>query len=230
MKKDKSAKKAPGDFKTNPFKPLKGFTPKAASAAGKPAVKKRSATPAPLPAAEDESALFLRAVAGARKLHRAEGPRVVSTGQRPAERSDVGEAQEDRQLFLDALKNMRAPTREVPQDRSDEEVPEYHASTSRLRQLKRGTIRIQGELDLHGYYRETALAALEHFIADAYRGGQKAVLVITGKGINSPEGPILQGAVAEWLRGKGRGMVAEFAPAPRDRGGRGAFVVFLRSR
>jgi len=54
------------------------------------------------------------------------------------------------------------------------------------------------------------------------------VLVITGKGINSPEGPVLQGAVAGWLRQQGKGMVAEFSPAPRDKGGSGAFVVFLK--
>ncbi|HWR73104.1 MAG TPA: DNA mismatch repair protein MutS, partial [Nitrospirota bacterium] len=33
-----------------------------------------------------------------------------------------------------------------------------------------------------------------------------------------------------WLREQGKGMVAEFAPAPRDKGGSGAFVVFLRRR
>ena len=56
------------------------------------------------------------------------------------------------------------------------------------------------------------------------------MLVITGKGINSAEGPVLQGAVADWLREKGRGLVAEFAPAPRDKGGSGAFVVFLKNK
>jgi DNA-nicking Smr family endonuclease len=56
------------------------------------------------------------------------------------------------------------------------------------------------------------------------------VLVITGKGINSPEGPVLQRVVAEWLRKEGKGTVAEFAPAPREMGGSGAFVVFLRKQ
>ena len=98
-----------------------------------------------------------------------------------------------------------------------------------MRQLKRGTIKITEELDLHGFMKDEALVRLDHFIASAFGRGQKAVLVITGKGINSPEGPVLQGAVAAWLREKGKGLVAEFAPAPRDRGGSGAFVVFLRS-
>ena len=99
-----------------------------------------------------------------------------------------------------------------------------------MRQLKRGTIRISGELDLHGFLKDDALRRLEHFIASAYARGLQAVLVITGKGLNSPDGPVLPGAVAAWLREQGKGMVAEFLPAPRDRGGSGAIVVFLKKR
>jgi DNA-nicking Smr family endonuclease len=35
--------------------------------------------------------------------------------------------------------------------------------------------------------------------------------------------------VAAWLREQGRGMVVEIAPAPRDKGGSGAVVVFLKA-
>ena len=97
-----------------------------------------------------------------------------------------------------------------------------------MRLLKRGTIRISRELDLHGFHRDEALQQLRSFIVDAYNQGLKAVLVITGKGVNSPEGPVLQGAVDAWLRKEGCGMVAEFSKAPRERGGKGAFVVFLK--
>lgn len=99
-----------------------------------------------------------------------------------------------------------------------------------MRQLKRGTIRISQELDLHGFLKDEALVRLEQFVTATCSGGQQAVLVITGKGINSPEGPVLQGAVAEWLRKKGKGLVAEFSPAPRELGGSGAFVVFLKNK
>jgi DNA-nicking Smr family endonuclease len=57
---------------------------------------------------------------------------------------------------------------------------------------------------------------------------QAAVLVITGKGNNSTGEPVLQQAVAAWLRDAGRELVLEIAPAPREMGGSGAFVVFLR--
>jgi DNA-nicking Smr family endonuclease len=36
--------------------------------------------------------------------------------------------------------------------------------------------------------------------------------------------------VAEWLRKKGKGLVAEFSAAPRELGGSGAFVVFLKKK
>jgi DNA-nicking Smr family endonuclease len=115
---------------------------------------------------------------------------------------------------------------EKDQERDD---PAPRSASRRMKQLKRGTISIGEELDLHGCLREEALARLEQFIAGAYRRGQKAVLVITGKGINSAEGPVLQGAVADWLKAKGKGIVAEYTPAPRDKGGSGAFVVFLKN-
>ena len=96
--------------------------------------------------------------------------------------------------------------------------------------MKRGTIRISRELDLHGFLKHEALIRLKQFVDAASSGGHEAVLVITGKGINSPEGPVLQGAVKEWLGKEGKTLVAEFSPAPRALGGSGAFVVFLRKK
>jgi DNA-nicking Smr family endonuclease len=127
------------------------------------------------------------------------------------------------------MQKIGATLKAGPKDRDqDEEAP--RSASGRMKQLKRSAISISEELDLHGYLRDEALARLEQFLAGAYHRGRKAVLVITGKGINSPEGPVLQGAVAEWLRSKGKGIVAEYAPAPRDKGGSGAFVVFLKNR
>ena len=118
----------------------------------------------------------------------------------------------------------------MPEKTQEDELPRHQPPSNRMRQLKRGAIRIQQELDLHGLIKDEALGSLERFIMDAYNRGRQAVLVITGKGINSPEGPVLQGAVSRWLGERGKGMIAEFAPAPREMGGSGAFVVFLKSR
>ena len=101
-------------------------------------------------------------------------------------------------------------------------------SGNRLKQLKRGVITVDHQLDLHGLTRDEALAALPRFLRSARLKGQIAALVITGKGLNSPGEPVLQQAIAAWLRDTGRELVIEYAPAPREMGGSGAFIVFLR--
>jgi DNA-nicking Smr family endonuclease len=101
-------------------------------------------------------------------------------------------------------------------------------SGNRIKQLKRGIITVDHQLDLHGLTRDEALAELPRFLRSARQMKQVAALVITGKGNNSPLEPVLQQAVGAWLRDAGRDLVVEFAPAPREMGGSGAFVVFLR--
>ncbi len=169
----------------------------------------------------------MRAIAGARAIHpepetRAEANKIGTTT------AACGEDRDEQQLFLLAMQKIGTKLREPQPDDDVEEAPRRFTS-GRMKQLKRGVIRIREELDLHGHIRDEALVKLEHFIASAYSRGRKAVLVITGKGINSPDGPVLQGAVAAWLREKGKGIVVEFAAAPRDMGGSGAFVVFLKA-
>jgi DNA-nicking Smr family endonuclease len=208
-------------FQNSPFKTLKGVIGKTA----------------PLPAAthkaashedhEDDEGLFLRSVSGVTRI-------TVDGDQEPGQQTApaVAEKRVDDEvsgqaLFLQAVGMIgTAVSRDEPPD-PDEEAP-TRSPSSRMRQLKRGTIRISEELDLHGFLKEEALRRLGHFVADAYARGLQAVLVITGKGLNSPEGPVLPGAVATWLREQGKGMVAEFFPAPRNKGGSGAYVVFLK--
>jgi DNA-nicking Smr family endonuclease len=60
-----------------------------------------------------------------------------------------------------------------------------------------------------------ALMALPLFLRNARVHGEKALLVITGNGNNSPAEPVLQQAVAAWLREAGKNMVVKFDSAPR---------------
>jgi len=228
MKKKKlklSEQAPPAEFKNNPFKSLKGVAAKLEPSQKKPALVREEK----ILRVEDDAALFLRAMEGARKIENADEPRVVARRKQPPLKTADAGHQEDEALFLQAMQKMGANFRDAVPEPEPEE-PEHRSQTSRMRQLKRGTIRISQELDLHGYLKDEALTRLEHFVVDAFDLGQSAVLVITGKGINSPEGPVLQGAAAAWLREKGKGMVVEFAPAPRDKGGSGAFVVFLKKK
>ena len=225
MKKRKPSEQPQADFKNTPFKSLKGFAPST------PLPSKKSAPPQVRKKIDgnddDDTSLFLRAAEGAKRFGPAPDSPAVTAGQIPEK--TVVRAPEESQLFLAAMKKIGTAFHETSPEQEPEEAGQ-RSPASRMRQLKRGTVRISQELDLHGFLKDEALARLEQFVADARSRGQLAVLVITGKGINSPEGPVLQGAVSAWLRNKGKGLIAEFSSAPRELGGSGAFVVFLKKQ
>jgi DNA-nicking Smr family endonuclease len=222
-RKSRKQEQGPGAFQNSPFEVLKGV------------IKKPSLAPAAAPKAaphedhEDEEALFLRSVSGATRVAADEdrGPEQQTPPE--ARETHIDDEVNGQELFLQALGTIGTTGfRDEPADR-EEDAP-VRTSSSRMRQLKRGTIRIGEELDLHGFLKDEAIRRLEHFIESSVARGLQAVLVIAGKGTNSPEGPVLPGAVDAWLRERGKGKVAEFHLAPRDKGGSGAYVVFLKKR
>lgn len=184
--------------------------------------------PAPVPAADDDLALFLREMSDVRRVgtpRPAKG--VAQAGAREPHPLVRKLEEEESRLFLEAFNDIDVRFEEEPDDEAESLQP---SAAGRMKRLKRGEIRIDLELDLHGLTREEALDSLAAFITSAWKRGQQAVLVITGKGLNSPGEPVLQGAVAAWLRESCKGMVAEFSPAPGRMGGSGAYVVFLKEK
>jgi DNA-nicking Smr family endonuclease len=226
MKKSKLPDQTKPDFKNKPFKNLKGLVPSTTLPVKKVStynVRKKAHG-----SDEDDASLFLRAAEGTKKFGNEADEHYGPVARQGPKKTTV-HAPEDSRLFLTAMQKIGTNFRDTLPERELEEV-DRRTPTSRMRQMKRGTIRISRELDLHGFLRHEALMRLEQFVSATYSGGHQAVLVITGKGINSPEGPVLQGAVEEWLGKKGRALVAEFSPAPRALGGSGAFVVFLKKK
>lgn len=227
MKKSNPPNQPKTDFKNKPFKSLKDLVP------AKTAHEKKRSSSGVYTKNQghddgDDVALFMQAAEGAKRLGQdADTYDISAAGKCPNKTGIL--SPNDSQLFLAAMKKFGASFRDTFPERELEDA-DRRTSTSRMRQLKRGTIRISQELDLHGFLRDESLLRLERFITDACNRGQQAVLVITGKGINSPEGPVLRGAVADWLGKKGKTLVAEFAPAPHALGGSGAFVVFLKKK
>ena len=98
-----------------------------------------------------------------------------------------------------------------------------------LRRLRRGQYAIDGKLDLHGLGADEARHAVEAFVKKRARDGDKAVLIVHGKGSHSPRGnAVLRGEIAAWLsQGRSARHVAAFATAPDDHGGTGAVLVLL---
>ncbi|HXE95010.1 MAG TPA: Smr/MutS family protein [Dongiaceae bacterium] len=215
----------PKEFHAAPFGALKGV----AVSETEP-VKPPKLTPQKTPeSADDGLDLFLHAVADVRPFL-SSGKKPVQAGSHPLQKTAQKEREElvvvEEGAFLEEIGRLKLDTKF--KDSVPDEGELQPLTGNRLRQVKRGIVSIDYQLDLHGLTREEALEALPRFLHAAQKKGQKAVLVITGKGNNSPEEPVLNQAVASWLRNAGRAMVLEFAPAPREMGGSGAYVVFLR--
>lgn len=104
-----------------------------------------------------------------------------------------------------------------------------------FQRMKRGKLRIEGRLDLHGMTLDQAQPALTGFILDAQASGKRLVLIITGKGrgnggLSTREGA-LKRQVPHWLRmGALAGIVMQVNPAHQSHGGSGAYYVYLRRR
>jgi len=102
--------------------------------------------------------------------------------------------------------------------------------------LKRGKLRPEGRIDLHGMTLDRAHPALQGFIMDAHRRGKRLVLVITGKGKRRDEGgpiPVRDGVlrhqVPQWLSMPPlNALVLQVAQAHVSHGGGGAYYVYLR--
>jgi DNA-nicking Smr family endonuclease len=224
MKKNKSPEPSSNNFRNKPFQTLKNFVPQPGPAEKKTVVRQKTVSSQ----SEHDVELFLQAMAGTNKIDQTQEEVVISSRHKKPQ-DTVAVTTEDAMLFLQAVGKPGMIFRSKTSDTYSEEN-KTRSSSGRMRQLKRGTIRITQELDLHGYLKDEALKRLEYFITAAFAQGAKAALVITGKGINSPDGPVLQGAIAAWLRDKGKDLVAEFCAAPRTMGGSGAFVVFLKKK
>ena len=98
-----------------------------------------------------------------------------------------------------------------------------------LDRLKRGQIRPEARLDLHGLTQENAHRELVSFIVEAQASGKRSVIVITGRGRLSEGGGVLRNQTPNWLNAPAlRARIIAFATAqPRD-GGTGALYVLLR--
>jgi DNA-nicking Smr family endonuclease len=107
----------------------------------------------------------------------------------------------------------------------------YNIHPEISKRLHRGDFSIQSHIDLHGFDVEDARKAFEIFFKDSITTGKRAVLVVHGRGLSSPEKPVLKTKVIEWLtRGPWRKWVIAFSSARSCDGGAGATYVLLRQR
>ena len=97
----------------------------------------------------------------------------------------------------------------------------------KLRELRRGRLKIADILDLHGYTQVSTPAAITNFLASYSNSDNQCVMIITGKGRNSPDRvSVVRATALETLRKHPR-VLAYCCSQPVD-GGHGAFYVLLR--
>lgn len=102
--------------------------------------------------------------------------------------------------------------------------------------MKRGKLKPDAKIDLHGMRVDTAHPALTRFILSSHAAGHRLVLVITGKGKTKPDdGPIptprgvLKHQVPQWLRmAPIAHAILQVTTAHISHGGDGAYYVYLR--
>jgi len=98
-----------------------------------------------------------------------------------------------------------------------------------LKEVQRGRLHPEAELDLHGLTVAQAMPKVGWFLENATFHGCEVVRIVTGRGKTSPgEEPVLRPQVEELLNGPLRGLVAEWGEAPKTQGGAGALIVVLR--
>ena len=100
-----------------------------------------------------------------------------------------------------------------------------------FKKLKAGEFTTQAYLDLHGHTKDEARSALNSFLTNAHAMGNRALLVIHGRGLKSSEGPVLKEFVVKWLTtGSLSHLVLAFCSARPCDGGTGALYVLLRRK
>lgn len=131
----------------------------------------------------------------------------------------------EEELFLSALNGMTA----VFRDELPAEV-EPQASPRRMKLVRQGKLFPEATLDLHGLTRDDARLRTRHFLENSVHHGFKTILLITGRGLRSPEGPVLRDELERYLSHDAAAWVTEWGRAPGNLGGEGALVVFLKGR
>jgi DNA-nicking Smr family endonuclease len=108
-------------------------------------------------------------------------------------------------------------------------LPPTDIEPGRKRRIVRERDPIDWRIDLHGFDQDRARAALVGFLTRAQLEGARAVLVITGKGVQGDG--VLRRRTPEWLADPAlRTVVAGVSEAHRRHGGQGALYVALKRR
>lgn len=184
--------------------------------------KKPKPRPAPQKTIKDEEAeIFLTAMRTATPLKgkgRTIAPKPDAAEKRVAPERDFAEMLEENLSFAVSS--------------SDEYLEGYATGLDELilNRLREGQFSPEAHLDLHGLNSVQAFETLRDFIRDSWFKGLRAVLLVPGRGKNSPDGQgVLRRKLQSWLtQDPFKRVVLAFCTARPVDGGPGSVYVLLR--
>ena len=236
---EQKAMPAPAKVFSSPFKDLKKMLADRERIAPKspPPIKPKPAPPpAPIvkeiaqPVIEsiDDESFLRRALEGVRPLH-AHGKRPARIPLEPALTHKMVDEDAEVVAQLSDLVSGQAPF-DITESDEYVEGSRVGLDPRLVSQLRRGEFAMQDHFDMHGMIQSAAKEALKEFIIKSVRKGLRAVLIVHGRGLRSPNGhSVLKHASAGWLsHGAIGGHVLAFATARAADGGAGATYVLLK--
>jgi len=208
-----------GDASFNPFGELKKII-------GKKGVKPVTAPPVPkkIPEPSDEE-LFAAAMKEVREIKDFTSITVPEKKAPP-----VPKACRTEDEALSALEEISSGQRPISLPDTQEYVEwinnGYRAGI--IKKLKKGSFSVRDSIDLHGFTLVEAEKEIDSFLREALLRGYQCVKIIHGRGLRSPNGPVLKEAVIRLLTGRYRKHTAAFVTARQCDGGLGAVYVLLK--
>jgi DNA-nicking Smr family endonuclease len=222
-KKKSTVKNQKSAVLNNPFRQLKGFAVSAAESS-KPAEPGAPVAPVPEPERSFYAEMDFLGVDPLEHDREIVGPmrQDEPDAAQASSRSPVP-PQSEEECFLAALGPLDVRfVDELP-------TPAKPASPRRLKQLRQGRITPDAELDLHGLQRHQVAAKIENFLQNARFQQWQTLIVVTGRGLHSADGQTaLRDEAERYLADDGGRWVAEWCRAPRQFGGDGALVIFMK--
>lgn len=201
--------------------------------------KKAKPAPKPVQAAprepeQDEGSLFCSAMGGVQPLKGRSGRDLPKAPPPPPEPAPQAGEQSQENAAAEQLRKLVAGEIEFDLEFTDEFLQGHVRGMDErtLRQLMAGALSVEAHLDLHGCNAEQAMDSVLFFVRESYLMGRRVVLLVTGRGLNSPGGMgVLKQEVQNWLtRDPLKRVVLAFCTALPRHGGAGAIYVLLRKR
>lgn len=104
-----------------------------------------------------------------------------------------------------------------------------HDSVNSFRLFKKGKLKPDGIIDLHGYKLKSGKIKLESYILKSYENNLRNILIVTGKGLNHLG--VLKKEVPIWLENKEiKKFIISYEIAPNHFGGSGALLVRIKNK